>query len=147
MNAGIPLDAIHRGLGILAASMGALVGGIAIGALALLGAKAVGLDESLGDYGLRYQLLLGGAWLGAALGCGLALRLTRQRSALTASVILFLLLAPPGLLAAVGTNSGSGWPSTWEWAAGLMLYVILPLTAPAIGFLLAEALTREQSAP
>ena len=98
MKGRLPVDATDRGLGVVAAWLGAVLGGAAGTGSALLIARTVGIDDSVADYGLPYQLLLGGGWLGAVLGCGLALRITKQGVALTASLILFALLAPPGLL-------------------------------------------------
>lgn len=147
MKGRLPVDATDRGLGVLAAWLGAVLGGAAGTGSALLIARAVGIDDSVADNGLPYQLLLGGGWLGAVLGCGLALRITKQGVAFTASLILFALLAPPGLLAAIRTDSGPGWPSTWEWVAMSVLYVILPVAAPGIAFLLAEALARRHAVP
>jgi hypothetical protein len=147
MKGRLPVDATDRGIGVMTAWLGAVLGGAAGAGSALLIARAVGIDDSVADYGLPYQLLLGGGWLGAVLGSGLALRITKQGLALTASLILSALLAPPGLLAATSTDSGPGWPSTSEWLAGSTLYLILPLAAPGIAFLVAEALARRRAAP
>ena len=140
-----PVNATDRGLRILAAWLGAMVGGVVVGGSAVLIARVAGVDGSLADYGLPYQLLLGGACLGAALGCYLALRATRQGRALSSAAILFVLLAPSALLAARRAHSGPGWPSTWELAFGFLIFVALPLAAPAIAVLLAEAMARLQT--
>ena len=142
---GPPVSAVDRGLGILAAWVGAVVGGVAVSLSALLMARAVGVDGSVADYGLPYYLLLGGTCVGAAIGCYLALRVIGQGLAAPTSAILLALLAVPGVLAATRTRSGPGWPSAWEWAVGIMMFVGLPFVAPAIAAVLAEALTRRRA--
>ncbi len=120
----------------LAAFVGAMVGIVLGGVLALRLARLTGIDESVADYGRAYRSVIGGAWLGGAVGCYLALRLVADsRGLLTAVVFAMLLPVPLVLRAALGP--WDGW-DFWNPFLALFVEVLFPLVSPLIAYFLAR---------
>lgn len=117
------------------AATGGTAGGILVGgATALLVARAMGLDESIADYGPPFYIALGGAWLFGLLGCYFALSALRDSKAVPTVGILALLLPGAAVIADPLALVISGWisPSFRTLiTVATVLYVMLPLLCPA----------------
>lgn len=129
---------------LLVASAGGTLGGIILGGgSGLLTARALGMNESVADYGTPFYIAIGGAWFLGLLGCYLALVALHDPKAVPAVVILALLL--PGSAAVAGPLA-SALARVFRTTFGtlveiaVVLYVLLPMISPVVARLIAAAL-------
>ena len=116
------------------AATGGTAGGILVGGVtALLVARAMGLEESIADYGPPFYIALGGAWLFGLLGCYFALSAVRDSKAVPTVGILALLLPGAAVIVDPLALVITGWisPSFRTLiTVATVLYVMLPLLCP-----------------
>jgi cytochrome bd-type quinol oxidase subunit 2 len=130
--------------GYVASAVGAIVGGVVLGGLGLaLGLAATSsaeagdsFEDAIGDiFGaliLIAMVTLGGAWLGAVTGCGVALKLRNHARPIVTCVAVAVLL-PLATVAVGAASSAVGADEGPAFLAGLAIVAIgTPLLARAI---------------
>ena len=100
------------------------------------------MDQSVADYGPAYRITLAGVWAGGLVGCYIALRVARGPRSVPTVVYLGVLLALPALVAGYEGRSGSGWASPVRILLFGALYVLVPIAAPLVAYLLAGVARR-----
>lgn len=117
--------------------LGAIAGMVAGGCLALLAARVIGMDQSVADYGPAYRTTLAGVWAGGLVGCYAALRMAHDQRSVPTVLCLGVLLAVPALVAGYEGEYETGWASSGRILLYSALYVLVPIAAPLVAYLLA----------